>query len=887
MPKFVIEVRTKGFANAKAEIQKTAEQTRKFARDSGKGAGAAAAFRREASKLRNNMLLVSFAMAGAAATIGQFVTAAASIEKVKLRLEGLMGSTEGATEAFEAFNQIAKRTPQNIEELASAGAQLEAFGIDSKAALTAVTDLANFMGRPVQLAAFAMGRAFSGGAAASEILKEAGITNIVALSQNIDDLTKLTLPEFRSALFNTLIDPAARIAGSSDRVADSLQGMISTLQDSVFNLRAEVGEKFLPSIKATVKALTSFTDSMDPSTLMRMVSSLAILTTGLRLQRAGWLGATAGAATFFSTLATGMKRFAVLFIIDTALKAFGDLIEANERRILGATDAQEDLADAVFDTKKAEAEYAASLEESAKQSGVVAVATEAMIEAQEELRESIDKSIVGLVKRRNSLLDLTALDEYATNVYMNEERVLTSLEESLLKNIMALEKSNKAKKESADLDAKILNDNISTEESLQNLIKVRTALNQVGVAEEISGQEVSLDALNALQLDIDKNKERQELISNVSKELGLSAMQTAELRSQLFDINDVQSVNNFQLKVSETSTIALNSEQQNYILTQIEALKVQRDLNETEEEFAKRIREAEEALETEAKLLQDKLDIEQELIEVQGALSVQQAIGNQASDLEIVRMETRNAMLESLTKSLGGTKDTYDLLNDLLPQNIANIDLENTRLTSSILVTDENTDSIIKLHQQKQKLAEVTLSNNEVDTLQKANMEAMTSSFQQAAGAINVLSSAFTALSNEEMTAIQKTQQMIKVMGALMMTLGAGTPVGAIGMVLSAMGSIPVGHTGGLIKHNGIQKFATGGMVQGQDNVPIMAQAGEFIMQRSAVNNIGVQNLAAMNSGQASAGVTVNIQGNMIGNDEFIRDNLIPQLNKAANQDLA
>ena len=76
-------------------------------------------------------------------------------------------------------------------------------------------------------------------------------------------------------------------------------------------------------------------------------------------------------------------------------------------------------------------------------------------------------------------------------------------------------------------------------------------------------------------------------------------------------------------------------------------------------------------------------------------------------------------------------------------------------------------------------------------------------------------------------------------------------------------------------------------MVQGQDNVPIMAQAGEFIMQRSAVNNIGVQNLAAMNSGQVSAGVTVNIQGNMIGNDEFIRDNLIPQLNKAANQDLA
>jgi hypothetical protein len=107
--------------------------------------------------------------------------------------------------------------------------------------------------------------------------------------------------------------------------------------------------------------------------------------------------------------------------------------------------------------------------------------------------------------------------------------------------------------------------------------------------------------------------------------------------------------------------------------------------------------------------------------------------------------------------------------------------------------------------------------------------------------------------------------------------------------VLNVFGAIAgnIGHTGGLVKNNGIQRFAAGGMVQGQDNVPILAQAGEFIMQRSAVQNIGVQNLAAMNSGQTSGGVTINIQGNMIGNDEFVRDNLIPQIKKASEQNLA
>jgi hypothetical protein len=120
-----------------------------------------------------------------------------------------------------------------------------------------------------------------------------------------------------------------------------------------------------------------------------------------------------------------------------------------------------------------------------------------------------------------------------------------------------------------------------------------------------------------------------------------------------------------------------------------------------------------------------------------------------------------------------------------------------------------------------------------------------------------------------------------------MMTLGAGTPISGVGAVLSAFGAA-IGHTGGYIKQDGsIQRFATGGMVQGQDNVPILAQAGEFIMQRSAVQNIGVQNLADMNRTGSAGGVTVNIQGNMIGNDEFVRDNLIPQLKQVSDQNLA
>tara|TARA_R100000234_G_scaffold3488_1_gene2912 strand:+ start:6562 stop:8721 length:2160 start_codon:yes stop_codon:yes gene_type:complete len=117
--------------------------------------------------------------------------------------------------------------------------------------------------------------------------------------------------------------------------------------------------------------------------------------------------------------------------------------------------------------------------------------------------------------------------------------------------------------------------------------------------------------------------------------------------------------------------------------------------------------------------------------------------------------------------------------------------------------------------------------------------------------------------------------------------LGIGG-VGTAGKTLAQF--LGFAHTGGLIKEDGdIQRFATGGMVEGQDNVPIMAQAGEFVIRKAVVEQVGVDNLARLNSGEGNVGstVNVNINGNMIGNEEFVRDTLIPEINKTVKQGLA
>ena len=76
-------------------------------------------------------------------------------------------------------------------------------------------------------------------------------------------------------------------------------------------------------------------------------------------------------------------------------------------------------------------------------------------------------------------------------------------------------------------------------------------------------------------------------------------------------------------------------------------------------------------------------------------------------------------------------------------------------------------------------------------------------------------------------------------------------------------------------------KFARGGMVGGNRHssggTMIEAESGEFVMNRNAVNRIGIGNLNAMNSG--GGGTTINISAPML--DDTIADSIIPKIKEA------
>ena len=126
--KFIIEVRSKGFARSRKDIKgldtdtKQFKDTQKRMRQQTKGMIA------ELGTLRNKILVYTFAVGGAVAIMNKFVGAASGFQDVKTRLVGLTGSVEEAEKAFASFNKIASKTPFQLQDVVSAGATLEAFG---------------------------------------------------------------------------------------------------------------------------------------------------------------------------------------------------------------------------------------------------------------------------------------------------------------------------------------------------------------------------------------------------------------------------------------------------------------------------------------------------------------------------------------------------------------------------------------------------------------------------------------------------------------------------------------------------------------------------------------------------------------------------------------
>ena len=623
MAKFIIEIRSKGFETAKRDFEKAQKGAESYRKENDKLRGSTSGLRKTIGRLRNTLLLASFAFVGAAKSISGFVRASSGFQDVQTRLVGLTGSTEAAKEAFETFNNIAATTPFALQDVVQAGAQLEAFGVDSQRTLRSVTDLAAFMGTNATEAASALGRAFAGGAGAADILRERGILQLIKDSQGIKDLSKLTLPEFRKALLSALVDPVAGIRGSSKRLSKTFTGAVSNMQDSITRFQAMVGDLMLPALTSMAQNTEKFFRAIDLEKLARFATSIGVAATALLVYRARAIGAA------LATAALTLNVKAVAAVLGT----LGAMLAVD--KLLQTTNAFGNLNTATQQTTSSTSVATIGMRQFTQQLGKTNIAIE---------------DNTNLLRAQHELNTATALLHFE-NQGMDEKR----------------------------------------------LKKIKLLLN---------AEKILIDALK------------------------------------------------------------------------------------------------------------DKANVDRQAMFTSGELIVQT---DHLTEAEKKLVENVKRYVHENKIRINVDKEAVDVSNDL------------------------------------------------------------STSFNTLEGAVN-------GFKNANGDSTQALKIFIKTAAQLIALTG---PQGQAASSILSFGSAFIGHTGGLIKNNGIQRFAQGGMVQGQDNVPIMAQAGEFIMRREAVQNIGVGNLAQMNRSASGGGVTVNIQGNMVGNESFVRDTLIPEIARATNQNLA
>ena len=152
----------------------------------------------------------------------------AQMESFEVKLRVLLGSADAAKDRLDKLFEIGATTPFALDQLIAAEVKLESFGVTGDRARQAVMDLGAFMDGDLVGAATAVGKAFVGGAGAADILREKAVLSMVSLKAGTD-ITKLSLNEFREVLIDTLTDPEGKIAGGTEAMAKTFNGLMSNL----------------------------------------------------------------------------------------------------------------------------------------------------------------------------------------------------------------------------------------------------------------------------------------------------------------------------------------------------------------------------------------------------------------------------------------------------------------------------------------------------------------------------------------------------------------------------------------------------------------------------------------------------------------------------------
>ena len=195
------------------------------------------------------------------------VNAAAQIEIYQATLETMLGSTQAARDRMEEYKDIAKITPFGLEDVVEGGNQLQAIGRYSRKNLEMLGDLAAATNKPMEQVMNAYAKLATGQKGeAARMFQDLLISRndwIAATGKGASKNGELlaSTEEMMAAL--PKIMQSKGFFGMMAKQAEKANGMFSNLGDSVFSLRAALGERMMPTVKSVTGVLTGMVNTME------------------------------------------------------------------------------------------------------------------------------------------------------------------------------------------------------------------------------------------------------------------------------------------------------------------------------------------------------------------------------------------------------------------------------------------------------------------------------------------------------------------------------------------------------------------------------------------------------------------------------------------------
>ena len=182
-----------------------------------------------------------------------FVDVAIQVENLQVRMKALFGSAEEGALAFDKMAEFAAKVPFSLADIQRGSGSLAVVSRDAEelAKILEITgNVAAITGLDFAVTASQIQRSFSGGIAAADLFREAGVRNMLGFEQGVKVSVEATRKRFEE-----VFGKGGKFGSATDELAKTLTGTLSMLGDKFFNFQRQVGDEFFDELKDGFKEL--------------------------------------------------------------------------------------------------------------------------------------------------------------------------------------------------------------------------------------------------------------------------------------------------------------------------------------------------------------------------------------------------------------------------------------------------------------------------------------------------------------------------------------------------------------------------------------------------------------------------------------------------------